>query len=172
MQRSPGVGRCAAALLAASAFGCTGGPGRARADDGGALDATGREHPPDGALEDAPDEIALATAERAREIGRARQAYDAGTWEGGDLYAAAMRTSVMSAPAWPDDPDAGDGTFAADGTSRARLERGPDQRPRRGQGDGTFAADGTSPARLERGADQRPRRGQGIEARDSGAHRL
>src|SRR5580658_3394019 len=145
MQRSPGVGRCAAALLAASPFGCTGGPGRARVDEGGALDATGHEHPPDAVAKDAPDEIALALAERGREIGRARQAYDAGTWEGGDLFAAAMRTSVMSAPAWPDDPDAGDGTSATEGTS---------------------------PARVEHGQIQRPRRGQSIEAREGGAHRL
>lgn len=48
-------------------------------------------------------------AERAARLDRARASFDAGTWRGGELYAAALRTSVMSAPAWPDDPDGGTG---------------------------------------------------------------
>jgi lipoprotein-anchoring transpeptidase ErfK/SrfK len=57
---------------------------------------------------DAPDKDAAAAAERASRLEGARANYDAGTWDGGDLYAAAMRTSVMNSPAWPDDPDAGE----------------------------------------------------------------
>ena len=46
-------------------------------------------------------------AARAAAIERARASLDAGMWEGGDLYATSIRTSVMSATGWPDDPDAG-----------------------------------------------------------------
>jgi lipoprotein-anchoring transpeptidase ErfK/SrfK len=64
--------------------------------------------PVDETPEAGPDEAAVAAAERARRLDRARADYDAGAWDGGDLYAAAMRTSVMNSPAWPDDPDAGE----------------------------------------------------------------
>jgi lipoprotein-anchoring transpeptidase ErfK/SrfK len=97
----------AAALLAVTLLGCTSERDRARAGDTGSLDAGGRDDAPE-AAEDAPDEAALALATRRVELERARTAYDAGTWEGGELYAAAMRTSVMNEPAWPDDPDAGE----------------------------------------------------------------
>jgi hypothetical protein len=63
--------------------------------------------PIDASSEDAPDEDAVAVAQRLAHLAAARAAFDAGAWDGGDLYAAAMRTSVMNEPAWPDDPDAG-----------------------------------------------------------------
>jgi lipoprotein-anchoring transpeptidase ErfK/SrfK len=56
--------------------------------------------------EDAAPDVS-ADAEHAARVELARASLDAGTWEGGDLYAATIRTSVMSSPAWPDDPDAG-----------------------------------------------------------------
>jgi lipoprotein-anchoring transpeptidase ErfK/SrfK len=67
-----------------------------------------------GAL-DAPDEAEVAAAERSARLASARASFDAGAWEGGDLFAAAMRTSVMNSPAWPDDPDAG-GTSSKPGS--------------------------------------------------------
>jgi lipoprotein-anchoring transpeptidase ErfK/SrfK len=139
-----GFGRWAVTLIAAGLFGCASGPDRARMGDTGSLDAGGSETLGDSAAEDGPDDALLAQAERAAEIERARRAYDAGLWDGGDLYAAAMRTSVMSIPAWPDDPDAGEGP--------------PPATTRRGPRDGTSAAGG--------------RRGHDLEAADSGAYRL
>jgi lipoprotein-anchoring transpeptidase ErfK/SrfK len=55
---------------------------------------------------DAGPDVSEQAAQAAR-VDLARTALEAGTWDGGDLYAATIRTSVMSAPAWPDDPDAG-----------------------------------------------------------------
>jgi lipoprotein-anchoring transpeptidase ErfK/SrfK len=70
------------------------------------------------APEETPAEIeARAAAERAARVGLARAAFDAGAWDGGELYAATIRTSVMSAPAWPDDADGGADT-SADGAHR------------------------------------------------------
>jgi lipoprotein-anchoring transpeptidase ErfK/SrfK len=109
---SPRLGRWPAALMAALVVGCAREPGPGRSD-ARSLEASGNEDNLDAAPEDAPDEVARALAERAEAVERARRAYDSGAWEGGDLYAAAMRTSVMSAPAWPEDPDAGDVTSAA-----------------------------------------------------------
>jgi lipoprotein-anchoring transpeptidase ErfK/SrfK len=58
--------------------------------------------------EDTPAEVeARAEAERAARVHLAQSAFEAGTWDGGELYAATIRTSVMSAPAWPDDLDGG-----------------------------------------------------------------
>jgi hypothetical protein len=57
--------------------------------------------------DDTPDEAALAEAARASRIAEARAALDAGTWEGGELYAAAGRTAVMNVPAWPEATDGG-----------------------------------------------------------------
>jgi lipoprotein-anchoring transpeptidase ErfK/SrfK len=68
----------------------------------------------DGEPED-PD--ARAGAERAARVSLARSSFDAGTWEGGELYAAAVRTSVMSAPAWPEDSDGG-APVSVDGAHR------------------------------------------------------
>jgi len=51
---------------------------------------------------DAPDLDALAAEQRAGRLGAARAAFDAGTYDGGELYAAAVRTSVVSVPEWPE----------------------------------------------------------------------
>jgi hypothetical protein len=59
---------------------------------------------------DATDDAERADVERAAQAARlaeAREAFDAGTWDGGDLYAAAGRTSVMNVPAWPEATDGG-----------------------------------------------------------------
>ncbi len=65
-------------------------------------------HEDPSASEDAAVDVdARAEAERAARVDLARASFDAGTWDGGELYAAALRTSVMSAPSWPDDPDGG-----------------------------------------------------------------
>jgi lipoprotein-anchoring transpeptidase ErfK/SrfK len=61
----------------------------------------------DALAQDAPDEAAVLAAERAARLDRARGAFDAGAWEGGDLFAASMRTSVMNIPAWPEETDGG-----------------------------------------------------------------
>lgn len=67
--------------------------------------------------EPAEDADARAGDQRAAQLSFARASFDAGTWEGGELYAAAVRTSVMSAPAWPEDPDGG-ASVSGDGARR------------------------------------------------------
>jgi lipoprotein-anchoring transpeptidase ErfK/SrfK len=63
--------------------------------------------PSDAGAAEAEDTDARAERERAARVDLARAAFDAGTWEGGELYAASVRTSVMNEPAWPEDPDGG-----------------------------------------------------------------
>lgn len=58
---------------------------------------------------DAPDLDALAAEQRALQLGAARAAFDGGTYDGGEVYAAAVRTSVVSSPGWPEG-DAGAGS--------------------------------------------------------------
>jgi lipoprotein-anchoring transpeptidase ErfK/SrfK len=94
-----------AVVLAASLLGCTPkarGGERPEATTGSTVAADAAVARVDDAAPDASDE-----AERAARLDLARTALDGGRWEGGDLYAATIRTSVMSEPAWPDDPDAG-----------------------------------------------------------------
>jgi hypothetical protein len=55
----------------------------------------------------AVDFDAAAAAERTRRLAKARADFDAGTWQGPELYAASIRTSVMNVPDWPAEPDAG-----------------------------------------------------------------
>lgn len=66
-----------------------------------------RLEPSDAGAAAADDTDARAERERAARVDLARAAFDAGTWEGGELYAASVRTSVMNEPAWPEDPDGG-----------------------------------------------------------------
>jgi lipoprotein-anchoring transpeptidase ErfK/SrfK len=98
-------------LLAAGVVGCANktegaAPADAPADNAASSDAT---------EEEAPDALAVQAAERAARLDLARAAYDSGAWEGGDLYAASIRTSVMNVPAWPEETDGG-GPPPADGT--------------------------------------------------------
>lgn len=58
-------------------------------------------------LADTFDPDATAEAERARQLQTARDKLDAGNWAGAQLYATAVRTSVMSAPEWPPETDGG-----------------------------------------------------------------
>jgi lipoprotein-anchoring transpeptidase ErfK/SrfK len=69
---------------------------------------------------DTRDPDAEAWAERAHKLGDARDQLDAGHWTGAQLYAAAVRTSVMSAPEWPPDapPDGGVAPPAPSGVHR------------------------------------------------------
>jgi L,D-transpeptidase catalytic domain len=53
------------------------------------------------------DGAARALADRTARVEEARHALDAGTWDKGELYAAAGRTSVMNVPAWPETTDGG-----------------------------------------------------------------
>ena len=86
--------------------GCTGREPAGKATPEGAADA------PDAATEaavppvDAGPDVSEEAA-RASRLEAARATLEAGAWDGGELYAATIRTSVMSAPAWPDDPDSG-----------------------------------------------------------------
>jgi hypothetical protein len=50
---------------------------------------------------------AVASAERAKRLEGARAALDAGTWDGGELYAAAVRAPVMNVPASAEPTDGG-----------------------------------------------------------------
>ncbi len=59
------------------------------------------------APEDAGDDGARAAAERQKRLDEARAAYRAGTWTGGEIYAAAVRASVLNVPAWPEETDGG-----------------------------------------------------------------
>ncbi len=64
------------------------------------------------------DAEGLAWDERQKRIGAARASWDAGTWDGPDLWSSAGRTSVMSAPAWSDAPDAAPTDAQTDGAQR------------------------------------------------------
>jgi len=52
-----------------------------------------RLEPSDAGAAAADDTDARAERERAARVDLARAAFDAGTWEGGELYAASVRTS-------------------------------------------------------------------------------
>ncbi|CAN5431031.1 hypothetical protein BH09MYX1_BH09MYX1_20050 [soil metagenome] len=66
------------------------------------------------------DAEGLAWEARLARVSAARGSYDAGTWDGPELYSAAARTSVMSAPAWSDPSDGGQAAkdAATDGSQR------------------------------------------------------
>lgn len=70
---------------------------------------------------DAADDHAVAAGDRQKRLDEARAALAAGTWTGGELYAAAVRAAVMNTTAWPEPTDGGAGAPDAAGATVYRL---------------------------------------------------
>jgi hypothetical protein len=93
-----------------------------RGNDAGTLDAAPEAAPVASAEVDAGeagvDAEGLAWDERQKRLAEARASFDAGTWDGPELWSAAGRTSVMSQPAWSEAADAAPVDAATDGAQR------------------------------------------------------